>query len=175
MAKGTETKARFIELRAQGKSYNDIGAELHISKSTCSEWEREFSAEIQDGRNDRLNELTEMYGATKAARLERLGETLHRINAALDEKDLAELPADRLLQLKLQYEKALAEESVEPQPLIEEYSAEEILQLKAGVYRRLYSGAITDKQAKTEIETLSAIRSADAAAHPISEAFGFFG
>lgn len=164
MAKSTEEKARFIELRAQGKSYNDIAAELHISKSTCTAWERELSADIQQGRADRLNELAEMYGATKAARLERLGETLNRINAAIEEKDLSELPAYQLLQLKLQYEKALASESVEPQPDIEDTSAAGILHLKGQVYKRLSGHEISTKQAKIELEALTAIRAADEAA-----------
>ena len=40
--KDEATKRAFIRLRAEGKSYAAIAAELNISKSTCTAWEREL-------------------------------------------------------------------------------------------------------------------------------------
>lgn len=45
--KRTEQQEQFIQLRAQGKSYNDISAELGISKGSCSNWAKRYAAEIE--------------------------------------------------------------------------------------------------------------------------------
>jgi len=42
--KPQEQKAEFIRLRAEGRSYSYIADTLHISKSTCTAWEREKKA-----------------------------------------------------------------------------------------------------------------------------------
>lgn len=41
-----EKQKQFIQLRAQGKSYSNISAELGISKSSCSNWGKRYSSEI---------------------------------------------------------------------------------------------------------------------------------
>ena len=46
--KDTETKNRFIELRAQGWSYSRIAAELKTCKQTLINWSRDFSIEIDN-------------------------------------------------------------------------------------------------------------------------------
>ena len=38
--KPAELKKEYIRLRAEGKSYSYICEQLHISKSTCTKWER---------------------------------------------------------------------------------------------------------------------------------------
>lgn len=43
----TDKQERFIQLRAQGKSYSDISAELGISKGSCSNWGKRYATEIQ--------------------------------------------------------------------------------------------------------------------------------
>lgn len=42
-----EQQEQFIQLRAQGKSYNEISAELGISKGSCSNWAKRYAAEIE--------------------------------------------------------------------------------------------------------------------------------
>ena len=42
----TDKQARFIQLRAKGWSYSDIAAELGISKGSCSNWAKRYTAEI---------------------------------------------------------------------------------------------------------------------------------
>ena len=57
--KPIELKNRFIEMRAEGQSYSDIAQQLHISKSTCTTWERELEAEIAQLKKEELNALYE--------------------------------------------------------------------------------------------------------------------
>lgn len=42
----TDKQAKFIQLRAKGWSYSDIAAELGISKGSCSNWAKRYTAEI---------------------------------------------------------------------------------------------------------------------------------
>ena len=46
--KPQEIKKEYVRLRAEGKSYSVIAEQLHISKSTCTKWERELSAQINE-------------------------------------------------------------------------------------------------------------------------------
>jgi len=110
--KDEATKRAFIRLRAEGKSYTAIAAELNISKSTCTAWERELQAEITEAQQITRDELTTAYRMTAEARVKALGETLESIDNALAQKDLTQLPADKLLALKLKYTNALATASI---------------------------------------------------------------
>ena len=108
--KSQEQRAAFIQLRAEGRSYSYIAAELHISKSTCSSWEHELKDAIDELKRERLEELYTAYHMTREARIKRLGDTLDRITDALDGVDLTELPAAQLLDYNLKYTAALAAE-----------------------------------------------------------------
>ena len=81
--KPTELKQQYIQLRAEGKSYSFIAEQLHISKSTCTKWERDLASEIDDLKRAELAELYESYSMTKKARIKKLGDTLDKINNAL--------------------------------------------------------------------------------------------
>lgn len=106
---------QFIQLRAEGKSYQAIGKELHISKDTCSKWEYELKEEVMELKQAKLNELIQMYFMTKEARITALGETLKRINNAIANANLLEVPADKLLDMQLKYITALKGEYLDLQ------------------------------------------------------------
>lgn len=55
--KPQEMKLEFIRLRAEGQSYDKIAEALHISKATCTAWERELKADISRLQQEQLNEL----------------------------------------------------------------------------------------------------------------------
>ena len=155
MAKSEEVKRKFIELRAEGLSYAKIAETLHTAKSTLQEWDRQFSAEIAERREEREEEVYHLYGISREARLRRMGEMLNRIDAALEEKDLSEMSADRLLAMKLQYEKALKEDYKEPPtaslPLFDE---ESLLSAVRTLLDAQQHGAIDPRNAKQQLETL---------------------
>jgi len=108
--KTTDTKNQFITMRAEGKSYSAIAETLHISKGTCTAWERELQEQITLLKQEQLDELYNSYYMTKEARIKRLGETLNRINDTLSNADLSKLSPDKLLDFKLKYTEALKEE-----------------------------------------------------------------
>lgn len=160
--KSTDQKAEFIELRAKGVSYSKIAEQLHISKSTCSSWEKDLAEQIQERREARLTELYTLYGMEKESRIERVGKALASIDQALAQKDLTELPADALLKLKLQYERELKTEYAEPtEQTFTELTVEEIITALTALYRKQESGTISPAQAKAQLATLTSLLTAE--------------
>ena len=80
--KDLQTKEKFIELRAQGLSFNKIAEEIEVSKPTLLKWSSEFNEEIANRRFLASEELLERYQLTKIARMEVFAKTL---NLALQE------------------------------------------------------------------------------------------
>jgi len=152
--KPNEKKMEFIRLRAEGKSYRAIEAEIGVSRSTCSEWERELSAEIARLRQESLDELYSNYGMAREARIRRLGDTLQRIDTALAAVDFSKLSPERLLDLKLKYTAALREEYTPTTHADATGAAKDTLTAIQDLYRRTASGETTTEQAKTELNIL---------------------
>lgn len=161
--KNAETKEQFITMRAEGQSFSSIAAALHISKSTCSKWEQELKARIAACKEERLTDLYTQYKIGREAHIKKLGATLESIDDALALKDLKEVPADKLLKLKLLYEDKLQSLYIEPtdgQESFTEYNEEELLKAVAALYEKLKTGAITTQQGKAELATIEGVRKA---------------
>ena len=109
-----ETKRRFIELRAKGYSFDKIAKELGKAKQTLLDWSRELDQEIAQAKALELDSLYESYNLYKEARLKTLGEILSKLKKEVDNRDLKDLPTDRLLDLFLKYEGVVKESLVEP-------------------------------------------------------------
>jgi transcriptional regulator len=109
-----ETKRRFIELRAKGYSFDKIAKELGKAKQTLLDWSRELDQEIAQAKALELDSLYESYSLYKEARLKTLGEILSKLKNEVDNRDLTDLPTDRLLDLFLKYEGVVKESLVEP-------------------------------------------------------------
>ncbi len=105
-----EDKAKYIQLRAEGKSYRDIATQIGISKDTCTRWEADLKAEIAERKADQLEELYESYHMTRQARITQLGEAIRKIDSAIDTVSFDEASPERLLDLKLKYLAALKDE-----------------------------------------------------------------
>ena len=58
---------KFIELRAQGWTLAHIATELHVSKRTLVDWNREYAADIQSLCTAELELLQEKFAATYKA------------------------------------------------------------------------------------------------------------
>lgn len=156
--KPQETKNEFIRLRAEGKSYSYIAEILHISKSTCSEWERELGDAIADLKQEQLSELYTAYHMTKEARVKKLGETLESIDTALGEVDLTQIPPEKLLDFKLKYTEALKAEytgSGRAYKLKDNTDATEIVKAYGNLLDRVQSGELTTDQASRESTVLA--------------------
>ena len=161
--KPQDMKLEFVRLRAEGASYAKIAAALHISKSTCTAWERELKEEISELKQEQLNELYASYGMAKEARIRRIGDTLRRIEEALEEKDLHQLPSDKLLDYKLKYSQALRDEftGLTPAPAFGDGGTPKELQdAFTDIYSRVRQGDITADQAAQELKALASLLTA---------------
>lgn len=85
-----EEQEKFIELRAKGKTLNEIGEELGISRQTLSKWCQEFEDEIGNGRALELEALQNKYFVTHAQQVTEIGEQLLSVKEALKQRDLSE-------------------------------------------------------------------------------------
>ena len=157
--KPMELKQQYIQLRAEGKSYSTIAEQLHISKSTCTKWERDLAKEIDELKRAELAELYESYSMTKKARIQKLGDTLDKINKALEQVDLSEVDPVRLMDYKLKYMEALKAEYVGMKPAVtpDKMDARSILEALTDLLDRTRDGDITNDQAQRESMILSNI------------------
>ena len=168
--KQQEQRTEFIRLRAEGKSLRSIAAEIGVSKSTLSEWEKQLSAEVSRLRAENLEELYSTYGMAKEARIQRVGETLRRIDAALAEVDLSSLPPEKLLDYKLKYQAALREEYTAPAAEVSG-EAESTLEALRDLYRRVASGETPIDKAKAEAALIDKVVGGYNRTRPLEELF----
>lgn len=171
--KQQEHKTDFIRLRAEGRSLRAISAELGVSKSTLSEWDKALTEEISQLRRENLEELYTAYGMAKEARIRRLGETLSRIDTALDAVDLSALPPDKLLLYKLKYQEALREEYTAPAAEATG-EADSTLEALRDLYRRTASGEISTEKAKTEAALIDKVVSGYTRTRPLDDLLNMF-
>jgi transposase len=156
--KPQELKHKFIELRAEGKSYDTIAEALHISKSTCTAWDRELKDKIEVMKQEELKALYTSYSMTKEARIRKLGDTLERVEEALAQKDLQEVAPEKLLDFKLKYTEALQKEYVGTEPAFkfsDTIDATDIVKALGDLLNRVRAGEVTTEQASRESLILS--------------------
>lgn len=99
----TEKKNRFVEMRAHGKSYSTIAKELEISKSTCTKWNNELSAIVDNLKGEIFSELYEKYGMSRQAKIERFGREIQKLDEILDKVDYSQVDPIKLHELKIRY------------------------------------------------------------------------
>lgn len=153
-----DKQAEFIKLRARGLSLRQCGAELGTNKDTCNKWDRELKAQIAKHKSERLQDVYTEYGMYKEARIKALGTALNSIDTELSNRDLSDVPTDKLLDYKLKYTTALSEEYVPVAPQTDdrqELDAKEIIRRLDDLYKRVRDGETTKEQAQTELVVLS--------------------
>jgi hypothetical protein len=106
-----DLKDRFVELRAEGRSYADVAALLGISKPTAIAWGREVREEVEKARTLRKAELVDRFLVSREKRLAAFGKRLDAILAELDKRDLKDVKTDVLLTLALKYGERMAAEA----------------------------------------------------------------
>ncbi len=169
--KPADKKLAFIRLRAEGKSYRAIEAEIGVSRTTCSKWEKDLSQEIARLKAENLEALYIEYGMLREERIRRIGDALRRIDSALEKADLTQLSPDKLLTLKLKYQAALKEEYTSTASTELTGEAGDVLEAIQTLYRRFVSGEATAEQVKTETALIDTIVPKYRRAHPLSDAF----
>lgn len=108
--KDQETRQRFVELRAQGFSYDKISKELKVSKQTLINWSNELELDIANLKAIELEALQEQYYLTKAERIKLFGERLKAIKQELDKRSMEELSIKELFDMQLKCYSALDNE-----------------------------------------------------------------
>lgn len=155
--KPQEKKEQFILMRAERKSYSTIAKELGISKSTCTEWERQLKDQIAEKKADQLEKLYTAYYMTREARIHKLGETLKDIDTAISKADMTQMPPDKLLDYKLKYTQALKEEYIATgqTAIPKDIRPSTITDLLRDLLSRVRAGEVDTAQANRESMILS--------------------
>ncbi len=109
-----EDKEKFIELRAKGWSFDKIAKELHKRKATLIDWSKELESEIANRKAIELEVLYEKHYLLKEQRIEKLGNLLNKIINEIDNRNLKDIPTNKLFDLLLKYNKEIKEEMIEP-------------------------------------------------------------
>ena len=96
----------FIQMRIEGKSFDDIAAELKVSKQSLIEWnKKEIAREaIKEGKAFRINALVKAHNFSLENRLRAYLALSDKINTELLNRDLTndfELPTAQLLKMSL--------------------------------------------------------------------------
>jgi len=108
--KTNSDKEKFIELRANGNSYDKISQELTISKPTLIKWGREYHKEIANRLFLDNEALLSDYGLRKKARIESLAVVLHNAIEELKSRPLEDLSTKDLLSVIQQLDAKIRQE-----------------------------------------------------------------
>lgn len=82
-----ETKNQFIELRANGHSFDTIAEKLNVSKQTLLRWARDFDSEIRSLRAVQLAALYDKIFASHELEAKRMAKIQTNIEASLGERN----------------------------------------------------------------------------------------
>jgi len=156
--KDRETQLAFIKARAEGKSYSTITKELGIAKATCTSWEQSLKGEIEELRQAQLEELYTAYSMKREARIKALGSILQGIDTAIAGKPLEELPADKLLELRLKYGRELKAEYKEPVEIATDDTLDGLLEQYNQLYTEARAGSFSPADIKAQLSILDAKR-----------------
>ncbi len=103
----TDTKSRFIELRAQGWSLARIAAHLDVSKRTLVDWNQHAQAEIRALKAVELEALQEKLLASHEAELTQLNAHLQRVEQELAVRTFKGVSTENLYRLAAQLRRQL--------------------------------------------------------------------
>ncbi len=115
MSKTLDERQRFIELRAKGYSFQKISDELDISKPTLMEWSKDtnINRDIQNQRTLVVDDLQERYAITRRHRITLFGEFLEKAKLELNNRDMSDIPTDRLITMVIKLSETLKADETE--------------------------------------------------------------
>jgi DNA-binding XRE family transcriptional regulator len=111
MSKKARLEDRFLEMRIQGMTYEEIAQALDVSKQTLINWSKDddFQEQVNIARAIRLQAIVNKYQLNREANLQRYGKLLDRLSQEIDKRDLSDLPTDKLLKMLHEVEKRALE------------------------------------------------------------------
>jgi predicted XRE-type DNA-binding protein len=95
--------ADFIQMRIEGKSFDEIAKELNTAKSTLIDWNKKACVKtlIDEGKAFAINNVVKAFQYDRQARLKTMLEISKKINDELKSRDLADISTDKLLQMSI--------------------------------------------------------------------------
>ena len=108
--KDKQQQQEFINLRANGKSFDFISKQLNIAKNTLIKWNKDLHKEVSNLEYLQYQDLIEQFSVQKQERIKALLERQKKLNESIFEIDYSSLSAKDLLLLQKQTEKALKQE-----------------------------------------------------------------
>ncbi len=96
----TQKQKHFLELRANGISFDDISKQIKVSKPTLVKWSKLFKDEINDLKALSILALKEEYQYTQKSQYKTLLKHLNKVDKAIEEKDLSKVSIKDLMMLK---------------------------------------------------------------------------
>ena len=100
----------FIQLRAEGYSFDRIAKEISVSKPTLMKWEGELKDEISEASFIRYMALAEEFQLVKQERIKRLAKLLRKVENELEKRTFVDIPDEKLLAIALTVQEKIAEE-----------------------------------------------------------------
>lgn len=93
----------FIQLRIEGKSFDDIAATLNTTKQTLFEWNKQIMVRdtINTGRAIKINSVVKTYQFDLVNRLNNYLQLSKKINDEILQRDLKEVNTDTLLKMSI--------------------------------------------------------------------------
>lgn len=181
--KDEATKAKFIELRASGKSLRKCASQLHMAKSTCSQWDKEMAMQVASRKNERLEELYKEYGMVKEARIQNIGTLLRNVDEAINWKmqqdtmlhNLLGMDIGKLIDLRMKLHNTLMREYTPATTPMDGTDANAMRASFMAFMVRVQSGEVTPKEMKVQAEAFAAMMVADKATKPALFDFGDLG
>jgi len=117
MTKTLEEKQRFIQLRAQGLSFDRIAEEMEVSKNTLLTWSGELFREVQEAQFHEQENLLNQYSVMRRTRFEvysrLLSEALQELSNRAENNKLSKMDTDKLLNLALRIEERLEKDTAQ--------------------------------------------------------------
>lgn len=107
--KDSELKKRFVEMRAEGTSFETCARELGISKSKAIQLNKDLQREINNLEFDKCQTVLETCKLTKQKRVEFLAKNLEKINNALENKSYEDMSVKELLILQEKFQTEMNE------------------------------------------------------------------
>jgi hypothetical protein len=107
--KDNAVREQFVELRAQGKSFASIAAELNVAKGTLVAWSKDMKDDLSNMRQIQLEAMREKYRLGTERRMELFSEQLEAVEGELSTRQLNTVPTDRLFDMMLKLTHELAD------------------------------------------------------------------
>jgi hypothetical protein len=94
---------QFMELRIEGKSFDEIATTLKTSKQSLIDWNKQLQVKdtIKEGKALKINAVVKSFQFDLENRLNTYLELSQRINAELLQRDLTTIATDTLLKMSI--------------------------------------------------------------------------